>query len=295
MCGADLSIVEEGGEIICTNRHSYAFTEDVPHLVLPLEKDSLTIQLAAWEGKRLDQGWGRLTDAEVKQLPFSDLPGFPPTYWKLQRAGYYKLVEFLKEGIPGSVSPLDKDSLVADVGCGLGWLASRISGLGYRVLAMDPLTEGPLGLLRGREVFGGNDNLGFAVGSAHNLPLRAGVWSLIIINAALQLMPDPEGTLKTLHGVLSARQQRDRLLLIMNTPLDAEGFIDRPDNRRSDRTLEVYLRSSGFETLYLDRSIVYSKTFNYLGCTAMVSRVLTATTKRTLHFPFILLRPRKTG
>ena len=294
-CGTGLSIDKTRGQIVCSNKHSYPYTQDVPYLVLPEEKDSLTRHLKIWEEKRLDQGWGNLKDEEVRCLPFSDPSGYPPIYLKLQRAGYQKLVKILRDGISGSVPPSEKGSLIADVGCGLGWLAHQLSRLDYRVLAMDPLTEGPLGLLRGRNVFGMNENLGFVAGTALHPPLKIGVWRVIILNAALQLMPDPEEILGALHKVLSANQRKDTILVIMNTPLDADGFIERPDKKKSDRTLEDYLEKSSFEVLRCDRSFLYLKSLDRLTCNPMISSILAAVSKNTLQFPFVILRAEKSS
>jgi|GEM_PF-5643341 len=294
-CGTGLSIDSTHGQIICSDKHSYPYTQDVPDLVLPEEKNSLSRHLKSWEEKRLDQGWGSLTDEEVRCLPFTNPPCFPHNYWQLQRAGYQKLVTILRDGIPGSVPPLEKGSLIADVGCGLGWLAHQLSRLDYKVLAMDPLTEGPLGLLRGKNVFGMNENLGFVAGTALHPPLKVGVWNAIILNAALQLIPDPEEILSVLHRVISANRRKKSILVIMNTPLDADGFIERPDKEKSDRTLEDYLEKSCFEVLRWDRSLLYLKSLDRLTCNPMISSILTAVSKKNLQFPFVILRSEKSG
>ncbi len=132
---------------------------------------------------------------------------------------------------------------------------------------------------------------------------------MVILNASLQVMPDPGAVLERLRRALAGSGtggvdsnspvERRSYLLVMNTPLHADGRIDLPGGEKSEEPLLAYTERTGFETVVHDRSLVYLKLPGRIAKGRLVtggalSRLLSRLpTGLTLAFPWILLRLRR--
>lgn len=137
---------------------------------------------------------GRLyPDAIVATLPHVP-PGDPlRDEWRLRGDSVDRLVAYLGR--------LRRSLVVLEVGCGNGWVASRIAAVrGCRVTGLDANeTE----LAQAERVFGGRPNLAFIAGDAITSPPPAERPDVIVLASVIQYVADVPGLLRRLGGWLA--------------------------------------------------------------------------------------------
>ena len=216
--------------------HRFPVQNGVPSLVRREDAAALADFSRRYREARLREGWRPLAAEQALALPYGAPPGYPPLYWEVRRQSYEALMDLLsRQGPPPEAGP------VADLGAGTGWLAHRLAGAGYRVLAVEASLERDFGL-GAAAVYLTAPRPPFLPVQAdlEHPPLRRGRLSLAVFNASLHYARDLEGTLRrtaeALHG--------GGWLVVLDVPITRQpGPGGAPDDghrspRRSRRSLD---------------------------------------------------------
>ncbi len=175
---------------------------------------------------RLREGWRPLTPEQALQLPQGAPSGYPGLYWTVRRQSYAALMAWLQRA-----GPEPGGGVAADLGAGMGWLAYRLAGAGYRALALEASLDLDFGLGAAMTYWSRrpNDFLPLQADLEHP-PFRPASLSLVIFNASLHYARDLAGTLNRAAQAL----RPDGHLIILDTPIAPR---PRPGTGQGDRHL----------------------------------------------------------
>jgi SAM-dependent methyltransferase len=99
-----------------------------------------------------------------------------------------------------------------DVGCGTGALATRLAGVGYEMVGVDP-SEGMLEVLRER-----TPGIRAVRGSGTALPFEDESFDLVYCVAVMHHIADPEGVRRTLSEMVRVARPSGRVLVWDHNP-----------------------------------------------------------------------------
>jgi len=132
-------------------------------------------------------------------------------------------------GNPFSLSPINKDETILDIGCGAGvdtLVAAIMVGSKGRVTGIDLIPEM---LKRARRNLKKTSlkNVTFQEGSAEQLPCPDGTLNIVISNGVFNLIPDKAKALREVFRVLkpSGRFLLADQILMGETPADTESMV----------------------------------------------------------------------
>jgi SAM-dependent methyltransferase len=125
--------------------------------------------------------------------------------WRVRASSAECLTDYLS----GSAQPLR----ILDLGCGNGWLSSRIAAVtGARVAGLD---RNPVELAQAARVFGPNERLTWVEADIFQAPFRSGTFDDVVAASAIQYFPDLPRLIRTLAALLRA----DGEIHILDSPL----------------------------------------------------------------------------
>jgi SAM-dependent methyltransferase len=160
----------------------------------------------------------------------SSLPQVRPSHhlakeWRARSASLQKLLPFLKGG-----------KYILEIGCGNGWLSSKIAtSINAQVVAMD-ITE--VELVQAARVFQNVPNLQFVYGDIFSVDFSPVRFDRIILASSIQYFPDLPTLIKRLIEVLDPAGQ----ILIIDSPFYRSA--DAVSNARNRS--EQHFRKLGF-------------------------------------------------
>jgi len=200
--------------------------DGVPALVRREDAAELAAFSRRYREARLHEGWRPLMSSQALDLPYGSPPGYPRLYWEVRRQSYGALVDQLSHA-----GPHPEAGPAADLGAGTGWLAYRLAGAGYRVVAVDASLDDDFGL-EAAAIYraAAGDRLLPVQGNLECLPLRRGALSLAVFNASLHYARDLGRTLSRAAAAL----RPEGCLVVLDTPVAAR---PRPGTGRGDRHL----------------------------------------------------------
>jgi SAM-dependent methyltransferase len=150
-------------------------------------------------------GYRSVSGDYYRRLPTVS-PGDPHERdWQIRRETYHHLLGHVLAAGP---LPLH----VLDLGAGSGWLSHRLSALGHRAVAVDPIDDEADGLGAARHYA-----TPFAAVQADfdALPLVPAQFDLVVFNGSLHYAPDTAATLERAHRMLAP----GGALVVMDSPM----------------------------------------------------------------------------
>jgi len=154
----------------------------------------------AYRAIRLEQGFASNDPAFAERLPFRDATGKNRQVWRT-RAIHYVFIR-------AALALLLRTERVLDLGAGNGWLARRLAPR-HRVTAVD-IDNGATGLGAITD-----SRVGRLCGEIDRLPLRSGVFDVVIAAASVHYSADPLGVLAEIARVLRPRG----VLILADSPV----------------------------------------------------------------------------
>ena len=144
------------------------------------------------------------TDKQVAALPEISRGHLHYREWLGRKRSSRRLIDYLVFR--------KKAAAILEVGCGNGWLSSRLSGVpGSRVVGLDlNFTE----LQQAARVFHGQPNLKFIYGDFFSDVLNGLAFDVIVFSASIQFFPSLKGVLGTAMQYI----REDGEIHILNTP-----------------------------------------------------------------------------
>jgi SAM-dependent methyltransferase len=188
--------------------------DGIPLLVRHDEAAALTTFSQAYADQRRREGWPSMTAEQARALPYRSPQGCPVLYWEVRRQTCATLLRFLsEEGPPPEKGP------VADLGAGTGWLAYRLSQVGYRALALDAGLDRDFGLGAAQHYKDAAFSEFLPVqGDLLHLPIQQDRLSLAILNASLHYVRDLRATIGSVAETLQAHGR----IIILDTPISKQ-------------------------------------------------------------------------
>jgi ubiquinone/menaquinone biosynthesis C-methylase UbiE len=183
--------------------------------LLPESEAHYTRFIADYETVRRAEGRGSTSADYYRALPFKDLSGLYRADWRIRARSFRALVKILTQ----LQNPLERSLKILDLGAGNGWLSSRLSAQGDRVIAVDLLVNEQDGLGAWK-----NYEHSFTPVQAefNHLPIMDHFADAVIFNASFHYSEDYITTLKEALRVTS----RAGLMIIIDSPVyrhDASG------------------------------------------------------------------------
>jgi SAM-dependent methyltransferase len=217
-----------------------------PTFIRPQERDVLDAFAHRYRQARLAEGWRPLPPAARLSLPDGTPAGYPRLYWQVRRQTYAALVDLLTHSGPDPAA-----GPVADLGAGVGWLSHRLSGVGYRALAVDASADPDFGL-GAADIYAAQDpdRLLAVRGDLEHPPLQRASLSLVIFNASLHYAQDLSGTLARAATAL----RRQGRLLVLDTPITPRPSSGSPlgDRHLGRDELTTAIRHLGLHPRWLN-------------------------------------------
>jgi SAM-dependent methyltransferase len=161
-----------------------------------------------YERIRAAEGRGSSNDEFYISLPYKDTTGCNRNQWKIRSKSYDALLRYV-------IRPMAPGSLILDLGAGNCWMSFRLTVAGYRVCAVDLLTNRNDGLAAAVHF---RPHLGIDIprfqAELQNLPFSNGQFDVAVFNASFHYSDNYEKTLAEALRCL----KRDGQLIIMDTP-----------------------------------------------------------------------------
>ena len=171
---------------------------------------------------------GRIyTDDMVARLPEVP-PGHPlRAEWQMRAASARRLITYL--------SGFQKTMTILELGCGNGWLASRMAQVSNtRVVGLERNT---LELTQAARVFNGNGCVSWLEADIFRAPFLDRRFNAIVIASAIQYFPDVTGLIRALVRLLAPEGE----IHIIDSPL----YSAETRNKARERT-RTYYENLGF-------------------------------------------------
>jgi SAM-dependent methyltransferase len=180
-----------------------------------------------------------MTAEQILALPFGSPAGYDRIYWSVRRQSLAVLKQAL---VPLSTAP--ESSVVADIGAGLGWLAFRLAGLGFRAIALDASVDQDFGLGGARAYAERSAGRMFLVrGDLERLPIQRESLDIAVFNASLHYAEDVSRAIVRAAAALKPKGS----LIVLDTPISRTPVPGRRLGGRhiGRRELEEAIRSAG--------------------------------------------------
>jgi SAM-dependent methyltransferase len=186
---------------------------------------------------RSAEGWGALDNNYYRALPRVAANDPQRAIWRI-RAKNFKRLRTLLENL--------RATTILDIGAGNGWLASRLTGLGYTVAALD-LSDDPHDGLGAHTHF--ESRFDCYQAEFDRLPFAASQFDLVVFNASFHYSSGLAETLTEAKRVL----RRDGGIILLDTPFYrelAEGEAMRAEWEKGFRARFGFMpmRAPGFLT-----------------------------------------------
>jgi Methylase involved in ubiquinone/menaquinone biosynthesis len=166
-----------------------------------------------YESVRRSEGRGSSSANYYRALPFKDLSGQHARDWAIRAHSFNVLV---KNVLTRLQNPLERSLKILDLGAGNGWLSSRLSAQGDRVLAVDLLVNEQDGLGAWKNY----ENSFTPIQAEFNhLPVMDRFADTVIFNASFHYSENYSETLKEALRVTSL----GGLVVIMDSPVYHRG------------------------------------------------------------------------
>ncbi len=164
-------------------------------------------EFAARYGRFRDaEGRSPISPAAIRALPYDDVSGQLSAMWVERATSYDRFVSATAELAPGTM---------VDVGAGCGWLALRMSEMGWSAAAVDVNVDVGDGLGAASPFA---DEVFLARAAMERLPFGSNSIDLVVFNASLHYGADVRGCLDEAVRVLDP----DGTLVVMDSPVYAD-------------------------------------------------------------------------
>ncbi len=218
----------EAGSMRCGAGHEYPIEGGIPFLVVARDRQALRGFADSYARAWARDGWGSSDVAYLKELPHRDTTGRHRTEWRVKARSMDALLETW-EG-PGRLR-------MADLGCGMGWLAHHLAQRGHEVYAVDASLDDAVGLGAAALLSRLGPSFEPIWGDLERPPFRDASLDAVVCNASLHYSTAPGTVLAEVARILRPGGR----LAIMNSPV----YRDAASARRAEADFRKHLRDVG--------------------------------------------------
>ena len=208
-CRMPLTAVTPQAYCCPTEEVVYHQQDGIWRFLLPERQDYFQRFILEYETVRQDEGWGQLTAAYYRALPFADLSGRFPKIWQIRTQSFKALNHQL---LMPMMNVHQRPLHILDIGAGNGWLSYRLAQAHHQVAAVDLLINPQDGL--GTHAY---YDAHFTAVQAEfdHLPFTSSQADVIIFNGSIHYATDYSQTLKEAVRIL----RPNGCLILMDTPI----------------------------------------------------------------------------
>jgi ubiquinone/menaquinone biosynthesis C-methylase UbiE len=135
-----------------------------------------------------------ISDDELKNLPLASDNNPHEKEWSIRAANFQRFKKYLSKNYG------DKQLKILDIGCGNGWMAHQLNGLGHHITAVDlNMSE----LAQAEKVFGNSDTLQWMYADVLNDHFPMDKYDVIALAASCQYFEDITQLTQKLKSLLS--------------------------------------------------------------------------------------------
>ncbi len=212
-CHAPLAADDRGGDSVglhgltCTRDGTrYPVAAGIPRLVKTERADSVRAFAREYSEVWRKDGWGGSDPAYLLALPYRDTSGRGSAKWRAKARSLDTLLPYVDRVGPRTV---------ADLGCGMGWLAYHLARRGLQVYALDAVVDDVLGLQAAGEYLRHGVSFERVQGEITSPPFLNGVLDMVIYNASLHYAPSASDALSEAARIL----RPGGIAVVMNSPV----------------------------------------------------------------------------
>lgn len=212
----------------CASGHEYPIEGGIPFLVVARDRQGLRGFADSYSRAWARDGWGSSDVAYLKELPYRDITRRHRAEWRVKARSMDALFTAWE-----ARGPLR----IADLGCGMGWLARHLALRGHEVYAMDVSLDDAVGLGAAAALSRLGPYFEPIWGNLERPPFLTASLDAVVCNASLHYSTELEAVLKEIARILRPGGR----LAIMNSPV----YRDAASARRAEADFRKHLRDVG--------------------------------------------------